>query len=450
MSYRISRRRFLTCAGAVAAAAGAGLVATDTLGARAGSGNVLPRPAWARPIQRPKVALDEAIYARFDKRLVVFFTALGGSYGTYAGMEKEQALMESASSASKRLANRPGYGHRDRALATAAGVVSSIQGGPNAANRGLLSWSPLLPSSQISSESRPGPLEATRDVKIAARFFGAALVGVCKLNRQHVYSHELDGKAITFEDVQQPYETGERRVIPSACRWVVVYGVRMSSETVDRAPTAIAQAASSLAYSHLTQVGASLAEFIRSMGYVAIPTSNDTAASIPFAVEAGLGELGRHNRLITPEYGPMVRLGKLLTDLPLELDSPIDAGILEFCRSCGKCAEACPAGALSFDQDPSFATRGPWNNPGHQAWFEDSVKCYSFLNEMSTTCMICFSVCPFSKKNRAATHGLAKATISRTSSLNGVLRSVDDAFGYGAQKSPANWWNLNLPPFGWE
>ncbi len=452
MSRPMDRREFLTRTGAVAAAAAAGLAAPDLVGERTGSGGVLPRPAWVRPAGQPQTTIDDATYARFDKRRTVFFSGLGGSYAGYAGVEAERALMESYRGAAGKLAIRPGFRPRDRALAQAAATISSAQGGPNAANQGVLSWLPILPRTdeELPAGEWSDPRQASRDVKTAARFFGAALVGLCRLDPRHVYSHDLDGKAIAFEDVDQPYEARDRRVIPTRCRYVVVYAVRMSGETVKRAPTALATAASSLAYSELTQVGASLAEFLRLMGYTAIPCVNDTAATIPLAVEAGLGELGRHNRLITPEYGPMVRLGKVFTDLPLETDGPIDAGVQGFCRACGKCAEACPAGALSFAPAPSFETRGPWNNPGHRAWFEDSVKCYAYTNEIATTCMICFSVCPYGKKARAAAHGLVKATIARTELLNGVLRSVDDAFGYGGQKSPDEWWNLNLPPLGWD
>jgi epoxyqueuosine reductase len=450
MSPRISRRSFLTLAGSLGVAAGPGLTIAEAMGSETGSGGVLPRPAWVRAVPQPTVRIDDSAYGRFDKRLSVFPTSSGGSLARYIGADKESELQALERERARALASRPGFQARDLALARAAGTLVSLQGGPNSPNRGLLGWQPLRPP-RSEDGMRGGwvdPEEATRDVKIAARFLGADLVGICGLDPRHVYSHELDGKAVAFEEVEQPYEDEEKRVIPNSCRHVVAYAVRMSGETVKRAPTALTVAASNMTYSQLAHLGAALAEFIRAMGYIAIPTINDTASSTPFAVEAGLGELGRHNRLITPEYGPMVRLGKLITNLQLIPDSPIDAGVVEFCRSCAKCAEACPAGALSFSPGPSFEPAGPWNNPGHEAWFEDAVKCFSYLREITTSCMICFSVCPFAKKNAAAAHGLVKATVSRTGLFNGVLRSVDDAFGYGGQKNAERWWDLNLPPYG--
>jgi len=400
--------------------------------------------------------IDESTYSRFDKRRCVFPSTAGGSLSDYVGIEAERAMLESSRAASQRLLGRPGFRPRDRALMVAARTVLATVGGVNSANRGIMSWTDTSqppadtadPFTQLDSVGVFDPRTVTRDVKVAARFFGASLVGVARLDKRHFYSRDLDGKYVVFEDVPRPYEVAEKRVIPDRCRRVIVYAVRMSSEAVKRAPTAIGTASANIAYSQLAMVGASLAAFIRSMGYVAIPCMNDTAVSIPIAIEAGLGELGRHNRMITPEFGPMVRLGKVITDLPLEPDHPIDAGIKEFCRSCSKCAEACPSGAISPAPEPSMTPVGPWNNPGHEAWFEDSVRCYSYTSTLNTTCMICFSVCPFSKKNHAAIHSLVKATIATTDLLDGVIRSVDDAFGYGGQKSPDGWWDLDLPPFG--
>ena len=144
-----------------------------------------------------------------------------------------------------------------------------------------------------------------------------------------------------------------------------------------------------------------------------------------------------------------VRIFKMITDLPVTMDKPIDAGIMEFCKTCKKCAETCPASALSLDDEPAWKVQGKWNNPGHKAYFEHSLKCRTYMKEgAGTNCSICFSVCPFAKKNKAWIHNWVKAGISSIPSLDAMLRSLDDAFSYGAQKSPEEWWWLNLPEYG--
>jgi len=39
--------------------------------------------------------------------------------------------------------------------------------------------------------------------------------------------------------------------------------------------------------------------FDRDIGYHAVPCGNDTAISVPITIQAGLGHVGRHGRLIT-------------------------------------------------------------------------------------------------------------------------------------------------------
>jgi epoxyqueuosine reductase QueG len=75
---------------------------------------------------------------------------------------------------------------------------------------------------------------------------------------------------------------------------------------------------------------------------------NDTALAIPYAIKAGLGEYGRHGLVITPEFGPRVRFGKIFTDMPLAHDVPLRFGVTEFCEACNLCAKACPAAASKF------------------------------------------------------------------------------------------------------
>ena len=68
-------------------------------------------------------------------------------------------------------------------------------------------------------------------------------------------------------------------------------------------------------------------------------------------MQAGMGELGRNGLLITPEFGPRVRISKILTDLPLIPDSPIEFGVTEFCDVCMKCADLCPSRSISLGED---------------------------------------------------------------------------------------------------
>lgn len=248
----------------------------------------------------------------------------------------------------------------------------------------------------------------------------------------------------------EPYENEAKRVIPEACQFVVVLSLRMSRLTLQAAPTPTAAQTTSQAYSRLDYLLGATAEFIRGLGYVAIPSANDTAATIPLAIEAGLGELGRMNRLVTPQFGPMVRLGKIFTDLPLATDRPIDFGLKDFCRRCHKCALACPPQALSLEAEPSFQVRGLWNNPGHKGWFEDAVKCRSYwLAGPGTNCGICLAVCPFTKP-QGWLHTAVKATISATPTFNRFFITMDDVLGYGKLKDPEKWWGLNLGEYGTE
>ncbi len=63
------------------------------------------------------------------------------------------------------------------------------------------------------------------------------------------------------------------------------------------------------------------------------------------AVLAGLGVMGKNNLLITPQYGPRVRLRALLLNLPLQCTGPLDG--FAPCDGCdGPCMQACPREAF--------------------------------------------------------------------------------------------------------
>lgn len=62
------------------------------------------------------------------------------------------------------------------------------------------------------------------------------------------------------------------------------------------------------------------------------------------AEAAGLGTIGHHSLVVTPQFGPRVRLGCLLTEAELSPTPRLHDGI---CDGCNNCIAACPSKALS-------------------------------------------------------------------------------------------------------
>ena len=257
---------------------------------------------------------------------------------------------------------------------------------------GLYSWKGLeSPKGSIDSETIPRKVKdsnlAAMSVKIksAGRFYGADLVGITKLNEFWVYSHSYN---------RSTGQSGPIR-LPKRYKFAIVMGIEMDHDKFATSDIG-ASAATGLGYSKMAFVSSLLAQYIRNLGYQALPCGNDTALSIPLAIDAGLGELGRNGLLITPQFGPRVRLCKVLTDLPLKLDKPIDFGVQEYCEKCKKCLENCPTHAISEDKTATAITTS--NNSGVLKWPVNGERCFRFWCEKGVDCSICIKVCPFNRK----------------------------------------------------
>ena len=62
----------------------------------------------------------------------------------------------------------------------------------------------------------------------------------------------------------------------------------------------------------------------------------------------GVGEIGYSKMLLTPEFGPRVRVGIIITELELEPDPIIEPGTL--CNRCMACVRECPGGCIPADR----------------------------------------------------------------------------------------------------
>ena len=254
------------------------------------------------------------------------------------------------------------------------------------------------------------PKEASQVVRKAAQLFGADQVGFAELDRRWVYSHYFDEETkkdypikfsdeAGYEQYDQPIRLEDKtRVIPKEMKYVVVVLHEWGKDLdgTEHAPTLLTEGLSTLAYARMAPTLWMLAEFIRGLGYNAIPAANDTALSIPLAVDAGLGQLGRHGLLINPKVGSRCRISKIFTDLPLEPAGAVDSGITEFCNACLKCVPKCGTKAITTG-DRSFEPLDESNGTGVLTWKVDAKKCMTFQNRVGSTCSTCVRRCAWTK-----------------------------------------------------
>jgi len=322
-------------------------------------------------VEKPPYVIDRSELRRFDSKNTVFDRVMwDSSWKGYKRMYDEKVLDIVAN-------GKPGYSRVDFALAYASWIVHDAFEGGFSRKKIRLHRTPAATIGIDWTKTRyevDDSCKMSTFAKRAAKLFGASLVGICKLNRDWLYV-----------DVD----------IPEKIENVIVMAVEMDADGIAASPAAPAAAATGVGYSKMAFILAGIGEFIRNLGYEAIQCGNDTASSIPLAIDAGLGQLGRNGLLITPEYGPRVRLCKVFTDLPCEPDKPIEFGVKEFCGKCKLCAQYCDAGAISMDDEPSFEVSCRSNNPGVLKWYVDVERCYLYWCQNGMDCSTCIKVCPY-------------------------------------------------------
>lgn len=211
----------------------------------------------------------------------------------------------------------------------------------------------------------------TEAIKAYALADEADLIGVTEIAPEHVY----DGEA-----VKEPR--------------LVMIGVAHDYDRLSRAPGSEDNPEPYYdlhdQYNRAARVAARLTNHIRSLGYAATAFPGPMAGAlnmIPAAIDAGLGQLGKHGSLINRTYGSGFRLSAVATDLPLHSDRPDSFGADSFCLNCQICRDACPPGAIANEMQMVRGTR---------KWYVDFDKCIPYFGE-HLACGICIAVCPYTR-----------------------------------------------------
>lgn len=214
------------------------------------------------------------------------------------------------------------------------------------------------------------PQEMADHTKEAAKEFGAELVGITHMSPEHAFEH-FDASAY-----------------PTA----ISIAVSMDLDGLHYATSEKSSAAVMDGYHRATKASIALARRIRALGWEAISASNvgaDTAEvlHLPLAVQAGLGQLGKHGSLISREFGSNMRLATVLTNMPLAHDQPEDIGVDDFCQRCQICVTNCPPQAIFTEKQMVR---------GEEKWYVDFDKCVPYF-AANNSCGICVAVCPWTE-----------------------------------------------------
>lgn len=179
---------------------------------------------------------------------------------------------------------------------------------------------------------------------------------------------------------------------------VIILGVAHDYEELAKAPPSIDDLSAyhelHKQYNRGARVANKLTNYIREQGYQAESFPGpmaDALAMIPAAIDAGLGELGKHGSMINRQFGSAFRLSAVTTDMPLNADIADDFGADEFCLNCQVCRNACPPDAI-FNEKQMVR--------GEIKWYVDFDTCIPYFGE-NFACGICIAVCPWSRPGLA-------------------------------------------------
>jgi reductive dehalogenase len=257
------------------------------------------------------------------------------------------------------------------------------------------------------------PQEITEKIKRTAKYVGADMVGITTVKKDFTYS-----EGFSYEESKLEVGPAVTAPIDLKHKYAIVLGKEMNFDRIQATLTekndeSLAEIGKT--YYELAQIACALAAYIRQLGYSARAhhLRNEQLCHVPHAIDAGLGEQGRHDFLITQKYGPRIRLATVTTDLELIEDKPVDIGVQDLCENCSLCEINCPGQALGKEKTVIR---------GHRRWPHDQDRCFNFWVTGGNTfgCTMCLKICPWNKP-RSFVHKVSFFAASRSVVARRVL-----------------------------
>ncbi|HEX9798424.1 MAG TPA: reductive dehalogenase domain-containing protein [Anaerolineales bacterium] len=243
------------------------------------------------------------------------------------------------------------------------------------------------------------PELASKFIKGIAANFGATLCRITEAQPAWFYANGLRG-------VEEDVAIGDEFEIRPWWKYAIVVTRPMEFDALGADPNF---GNSYSGYNPSTYVATHVARSIKALGYpsrVEAPMAGYEMFVVPFAVDAGFGELARTCNCVSPDMGGNFRQSVVLTNLPLAMDKPINAGVADFCKKCKICSEYCWTGSISMDDEPN------WEEAGVLRWDVNGFTCSMGWNQVSggdsypenapggglRGCRACISVCPWYRR----------------------------------------------------
>jgi ferredoxin len=274
----------------------------------------------------------------------------------------------------------------------------------------------------LSGSDLRDPKRNAEAIKALGYFMGADLVGICRAEPWMYYSHgDEAGEPIA------PYHP-----------YAVVMLIDQGFETMEGSSGDdwVSGAQSMRAYMRGALLAGVMASHLRRLGHSSRVHSNaySELLHLPAMLMAGLGEMSRIGELVlNPFIGPRSKSVVFTTDLPLEVDRPIDFGLQDVCNQCRKCARECPCNAIPFGSKVMFN--------GYEIWKPDVEKCgrYRLTNAKGSACGRCMKTCPYNREDLVESEKLLWLSIEVPAARRALIE-YDDAIGGGARNAVKRWW----------